>query len=339
MKAAVFRGAGQKLSVESVADPAPGHRQVVLKVHTCGICGTDLTMTSGHGVVHWQPGDIPGHEYSGEVVALGSGVESLSVGDRVSSMAIYAACGHCDNCRTGNEAWCTGTDKSVGCAFGFAEYAVVGEAVTVKLPDELSWDDGALVEPIAVGLHGVDLSDIRPGASVAVLGAGSIALPTVYWARRRGAGRIVVVARSNRREKLARLMGATDFVSGENAVEAVHDLCGGPPSVVFEAAGTPGVLATAIDMVAPRGTVTVLGACSDPDTFVPILALMKQVRVQFSFVYGSLDFIAVMEALASDPEGPRLMVTDRVSLEELPDVFESLRGPTTSCKVLMRPSA
>ena len=118
MKAAVFHGAGKKLSVENVADPTPENRQVVVKVQSCGICGTDLTMTSGHGVMHWQPGDIPGHEYSGEVIALGPGVERLVVGDRVSQMAIWSACGRCESCRSGNEAWCTGTDHSLGCAFG-----------------------------------------------------------------------------------------------------------------------------------------------------------------------------------------------------------------------------
>jgi threonine dehydrogenase-like Zn-dependent dehydrogenase len=337
VRAAVFHGAGQKLSVERVADPTPGDRQVVVRVESCGICGTDLTMTSGHGIMHWQPGDIPGHEYSGEVVALGPGVERLSIGDRVSQMAIYSCCGRCESCRMGNEAWCTGTDQSLGCAFGFAEYALVGETQAVKLQEGLSWDDGALVEPIAVGLHGVDMSDLRPGANIAVIGAGSIALAAVYWARRRGAGRIVVVATSNRRERFARLMGATDFVSGDDPVAAVHELAGGPPPVVFEAAGVPGALTTAIDMVGPRGTVTVLGACSEPDTFVPIVALAKQVRLQFSFVYGSGDYKTVMSALATDPDGPRLMVTDRVTLDGLPDIFESLRGRSPACKVLVKP--
>ena len=133
-------------------------------------------------------------------------------------------------------------------------------------------------------------------------------------------------------------MGATEFVTGDNPTAAVHDLTGGAPPAVFEAAGVPGAMATAIDIVGPRGTVTVLGACSEPDTLIPMLALAKQVKVQFSFVYGSADYNTVMNALTTDPDGPRLMITDRVTLDELPDIFESLRGPSPACKVLVKPS-
>jgi (R,R)-butanediol dehydrogenase/meso-butanediol dehydrogenase/diacetyl reductase len=184
----------------------------------------------------------------------------------------------------------------------------------------------------------VDLSDLRPGTDVAVIGAGPIALAAVYWARRRGAGRIVVAARSNRRERIARHLGATDFVAGENSGEALVERAGGPPRVVFEAAGVPGSLGLAFDVVAARGTVTVLGFCTEPDTMVWMNAVSKQVRAQFSFVYGSGDFEAVMQALADDREGPSAMVTKKTSLDELPTVLENLRGPSTDCKVLISPS-
>ena len=251
VRAAVFQGAGQKLAIEQVPDPTPAERQIVVQVESCGICGTDLSLTSGHGFLQCQPGDVPGHEYCGQVVAVGPGVERLAVGDRVSALAIWSCCGRCESCRTGNEGWCTGEDKVVGTASAFAEYALLGEPQAVKLRDELSWEDGAMVEPLAVGLHGVDLSDLRPGTDIAVLGAGPIALAAVYWARRRGAGRIVVVATSTRRERFARQLGATDFVTGDNPVEAVVELTGGPPRLVIEAAGVPGSLATSMNLVAP----------------------------------------------------------------------------------------
>jgi threonine dehydrogenase-like Zn-dependent dehydrogenase len=337
VRAAVFQGAGKKLAVEQVPDPTPGERQIVVRVQSCGICGTDLSLTSGHGYLQCQPGDVPGHEYCGEVVAVGPGVQKVAVGDRVSALAIWGACGRCESCRTGNEGWCTGDDKVVGTASAFAEYALLGEPQAVKLLDGLSWEDGAMVEPLAVGLHGVDLSDMRPGTDIAVIGAGPIALAAVYWARRRGAGRIVVVARSTRRERFARALGATDFVTGDDPVEEVAELTGGPPRLVIEAAGVPGSLAMSMNLVGPRGTVTVLGCCTESDSFVPMLPLTKQVRVQFSFIYGSGDFDTVMRALAVDPAGPRSMVTRRASLDELPEAFESLRGPSTECKVMVAP--
>jgi (R,R)-butanediol dehydrogenase/meso-butanediol dehydrogenase/diacetyl reductase len=336
----VFRDAGQELAIERVPDPTPGHRQLVVAVRRCGVCGTDLSMSSGHGLLRFAPGDIPGHEYGGEVVAVGPGVETLAVGDRVSPLAIRSCCGRCESCRRGNERWCTGADheRVVASGMGFAEYALVGEPQAVKLPDALSWEDGALVEPVACGLHGVDLTDIRPGTDIAVIGAGPIALGAVYWARRRGAGRIVVAATSTRRERFARLMGASDFVAAPDPREAVTELAGGPPPVVIEGAGVPGTLALAIDLVAPRGIVTVLGCATEPDTINPVRALAKEVRIQYSFTYGSRDFESVMGALASDPDGPRVMVTGQVTLDELPATFESLRGPSPHCKLIVAPS-
>jgi threonine dehydrogenase-like Zn-dependent dehydrogenase len=339
VRAAVFQGPGRKLAIERVDDPSPGERQVVVRVDSCGVCGTDLSLTSGHGMLQCQPGDVPGHEYGGEVVAVGPGVERLALGDRVSALAIWSCCGRCESCRTGNEQWCTGDDKVVGTASAFAEYALLGEPQAVKLPAELSADEGALVEPLAVGLHAVDLSDLRPGTNIAVIGAGPIGLAAIYWARRRGAGRIVVVATSTRRESFARKLGATDFVTGANPAQAVTDLAGGPPPVVLEAAGVPGALGLAMELVARRGTVTVLGCCTEPDTFVPMFPLTKQVRVQFSFVYGSGDFDTVMRGLLMDPAGPSAMITRRASFDEFPELFENLRGPTTECKILLHPFA
>jgi (R,R)-butanediol dehydrogenase/meso-butanediol dehydrogenase/diacetyl reductase len=334
VKAAVFQGPGQELLIEQVTDPTPGERQIVVRVHSCGICGTDLSMSSGHGLLQFQPGDIPGHEHAGEVVAVGRGVQGLVVGDRVSPLAIWSCCGRCENCLRGNQRWCIGSDKVAGSGRGLAEYALVGEPQAVRVTEGLSWEQAALVEPLACGLHAIDLSDLAPGRGVAVIGAGPIALGAIYWARRRGAGRIVVVATSNRRERFARLLGATDFVTGEDPVAEVIELAGGAPSLVVEAAGVPGTLSLALELVAPRGTVTVLGCCTQPDTFLPVRALMKEVRVQYSFTYGSGDFETVMRTMASDPGGPMQMVTRCVPLEDLPSVFESLRGQSPECKVL-----
>jgi threonine dehydrogenase-like Zn-dependent dehydrogenase len=338
VRAAVFRGADQKLAIEHVADPTPGERQIVLRVYRCGICGTDLSMSSGHGLLQFRPGDIPGHEHAGEVVAVGQGVERLAVGDRVSPLAIGSCCGRCLNCQSGSQRWCTGGDKVVGSGRGVAEYALVGEPQAVKLAEGLSWDEAALVEPLACGLHAIDLSDFRPGTDIAVIGAGPIALAAIYWAQRRGAGRIVVVARSNRRERLARLFGATGFVAADDPVAEVIELAGGTPPVVVEAAGVPGTLSLALDLVAPRGTVTVLGCCTEPETFLPVRALMKEVRVQYSFTYGSWDFETVMHSLASNSERPRAMVTRRVTLDEVPEAFESLHRHSADGKVLVSPT-
>jgi threonine dehydrogenase-like Zn-dependent dehydrogenase len=337
MRAAVFQGVGNGLAVEERPVPVPDPRHVVIKVGSCGVCGTDLHFTDGHGLLQMPPGTVLGHEFAGEVVDVGPGIESLAVGDHITALAI-ASCGRCANCKAGDPQWCCGDPKLFGGAGAYAQYATVAEPQAVKLPPGLSWSDGALVEPLAVGLHAAHLAHLPPGSDVLVIGAGPIALSTVYWARRMGAGRIVVQARSRRRERYALDLGATEFiVSGDNpvaeAVEALH--C--PPSLVFEAAGVPGTIEQSMQVVQPRGTVVVLGWCTVPDSFVPALYLMKQVRLQFSMTYTLGEFRHTIDTLDSGAVEPRAMVSQTVSLDDLPAAFESLRGPSADCKVLIDP--
>jgi (R,R)-butanediol dehydrogenase/meso-butanediol dehydrogenase/diacetyl reductase len=243
-------------------------------------------------------------------------------------------------CQAGDPQWCCGDPKLFGSPGAYAQFATVAEPQAVKLPHSLSWSDGAIVEPLAVGLHGAHLAHLPPGSDVLVIGAGPIALSTVYWARRMGAGRIVVQATSRRREQYAKELGATDFiVSGDNPVGEAIDALHGPPSVVFEAAGVPGTIEQAMQIVQPRGTVIVLGWCTVPDSYVPALYLMKQVRLQFSMTYTVGEFRHTIDTLDSGAGGPEAMVSRTVSLDELPAAFESLRGPSTDCKVLIDPWA
>ncbi|HEU4720617.1 MAG TPA: alcohol dehydrogenase catalytic domain-containing protein [Gemmatimonadaceae bacterium] len=334
MRVAAFGGAGRGLAIERRPDPVPGPGQVVLAVARCGICATDLHLTSGRGAIQLPPGAVPGHEYAGEVVAIGPGVEQLRVGDRVTALPL-AGCGACAACLAGEPFWCVeGLPAEAG--GGFAEQVLVHARQTVPLPDALSWEDGALVEPLAVGLHGVHMARLAPGARVLVLGAGPIGLAATFWARRLGAGPLAVMARSRRREQLAAALGASCFLVAEDDVAAA---LGGPPEVVIEAAGLPGTLARAVDLVAPRGTVVGLGFCTLPDTLVPAHAVAKQVRLQFAMAYGVADFRHVIATLAAGDVAPRRLVTETVSLATLPALFETLRGPSPHCKVLVDPAA
>ena len=201
MQAAVFRGPGTGLVVEERATPVPGPREAVVKVHRAGICGTDLALTDGTGFLQASAGAVLGHEYSGEVVDVGSAVTRLSVGDRITALAAIPACGECPNCLAGELQWCTGDGKLFPASGAYAQFAPVPEPQAVKIPPGLSLADAALVEPFAVALHGWILGEVPADANVLVLGAGPIALAVVYWARRMGAGRIAVQATSRRREK------------------------------------------------------------------------------------------------------------------------------------------
>ncbi|MFT0170462.1 alcohol dehydrogenase catalytic domain-containing protein [Paraburkholderia mimosarum] len=337
MKAAYFTRAGSPLEIRTLSDPTPGVGEVVLKIHRCGICGSDLHMTDGHAPHFTLPENSTlGHEFAGEVVAVGKGVEKLKIGDPVTALP-FTGCGHCVTCLAGKPNFCA---DFKGAAAGFAQYAVVAERVATRLPKSLSMEDGALIEPMAVGLHGVALAKLTPGAKVLVIGAGPVGLAAIFWARRLGAGRIVATASSRRREALARHMGADAFVvadSGQDLAALAADALEGAPDVVFECAGQKDLIAQAIHCVRPQGDVVVLGFCTVPDQFVPAAAVWKEVRIQFAVTYSMQEFTHVANVFDAGHVEPRMMITDRVSLDALPDAFEALRNRSTQCKVMVNP--
>ncbi|WP_197520496.1 alcohol dehydrogenase catalytic domain-containing protein [Mycobacterium sp. E2479] len=323
--------------IEDLPDPTPRERELVIKVERSGICGTDLHLTDGKGFLQAPPGIVLGHEFAGEVVAVGREVERFKTGDRITSLAAIAACGTCPECRSGDLQWCTGSTKLFPVSGGYAQYAPVAEPQAIGLPHSLSLADAALVEPLAVGWHGYRIAEVKPGASVLVLGAGPIGLGVVFWARCMGARKIVVQARSRRREQQALAMGADAFITTTDALEVAHEALGAAPDVVFEAVGTPGSIERAMQIVQPRGTVVVLGWCGVADSYTPALYLMKEVRLQFSMTYSVADFEHTARALDEGGTGPRSMVTNTIGLDELPSMFEGLRAANHECKVLIDP--
>lgn len=336
MQAPVFKGVGKPLVIERLPDPTPGLGEVVLKVGRCGICGTDLHMTDGSA--HTYPVDsIIGHEFAGEVVAVGAGVQNLKTGDLVSALPVVG-CGQCGSCLSGEPMWC---EKGLnGLAGGMGQYAIAKASAAIKLPKSLSLEDGALVEPLAVSLHGVTLAELNPGAKVLVLGAGPIGISTAYWAKRVGAGNVVVAARSKRGEALAIELGADRFmISDETLQKELNVGLSGAPDVVFECTGAVGMLAQAVNLVRARGTVVLLGNCMLPDTFYPAQAMFKQVRIQGSMVYSVQEFETVARFFDSGHLEPRKMVTETVSYSQLPSEFEALRTTRHQCKVMVDPWA
>lgn len=334
MRAAIFKGAGQPLAIEDRPDPEPAAGDVVIRIGRCGICGTDLHMTSGHNGFGLPVGSMLGHEYAGEVVALGRGVSRLKVGDRIAAIPV-AGCGKCAACHTGQPTFCTEVRTMIA---GFAEYVNVAEASAFRLPAALSMADGALVEPLAVGLHGVAMAPIGPGTRVLVLGAGSVGLAAIFWARQLGAGRIVAASPSGRRAELAAAMGADAFETlGEEAGTRIAAALGGPPDIVFECAGAVGLLGLSIDFVRPGGTVVSMGFCTAPDAILPSLATYKQVTIRFSLTYTGTEFQHCVDTLDRGHVEPRAMISETVSLDRFPAMLETLRTGVPHTKVQVDP--
>ena len=340
MRAAVFRTDRRQLVIETVPDPTPGAGQVVVKVHRCGICGSDLHMAEGH-TYSFADGAIPGHEVSGEVVAIGSGVERVAIGDRVAVLP-FLSCGKCAACVTGDPMGCGQARMmgSFGVTGGYAEYLLTNDIWCVRLPNSLSFEDGALVEPLAVSLRAARVSGIRPGDRVLVMGAGAIGLAAAFWARQAGAGKVAVAATSLRRQNMALGMGVDAFITPEEdrtLAEQSSAALGGAPDIVFECAGVAGSLDQAVAAVRRRGVVAAPGFCWTPDSFTPIMAMLKEVTIKFTNVYETREFEIAAEAMDNGNLEPRGMITNVVELDGTPAAFEELRGRNSQCKVMIRP--
>jgi threonine dehydrogenase-like Zn-dependent dehydrogenase len=331
MKAAIYPGGGQPVTVENLPDPQPGPGEVLIRIARCGICGTDLSFTRG---TMWDFGQNTqfGHEYAGEIVALGQDVSSFRVGERIAVLP-SVACGECHACRTlDNNVLCQAMPGSA--MVGFAEYARVPVSVATRLPSTLSLTDGALIEPLAISLYGVKLARIRPGERVLVLGGGTVALYAIYWARRLGAGRIVAMSRSGRRRDLCLAMGADAFVPyGDNEIGEVIEALGGSPQVVFEGVGAEGMLGKAVMHVAPFGQIVSLGFCTSPDPLIPGMASYKCATIRFAVGYSMTEFHYIADQMDKGHTDPKAIVTNEVPLIDLPATMARLREPNQETKV------
>lgn len=329
MRAAIYPGGGRPITIETLPDPEPGPGEVLLRVQRCGICGTDISMTSGEAW-DYAPGQF-GHEYAGEVVALGKDVERLRTGSKVAVIPALG-CGHCPACSHGdNPIICTSPHPALG---GFSEYVAVPEAVAIPLPQTLSVAEGALVEPLAVGLYGMRRAGMTKDDTVLVLGGGTVALYAIYWARRMGARRIVAASRSPRRRDLCLQMGANAFVTfGENESGEVVEALGGVPDVVIEAVGAGGMLDKAVRHARPYGRVISLGFCTHPDPVLPAMASYKCVTVQFLVGYTPEEFRYIADQFDKGQIDPATILTRIVPLGALPATMDLLRAPNEDTKV------
>lgn len=333
MRAAVFKGLGQKLHLEKIADPAPGAEDIIVRVGRCGICGSDLHMTR-EAAFNVPVGAVLGHEFAGEVVAAGKGARSVAIGDRV-GVPPMKGCGNCIACLSGEPGACRDLELIGG---GYGEYVRIAERQAIRLPGSASIADGALIEPLAVALHGVRKSALKPGDNVVVLGAGPIGLATAFWARRMGARRVVITDLDRLQEERSMILGATDFVAGEEDHVLQSDrILNGKADLVFECVGVPGMIAQAVEHVRLQGEIVVQGLCTQPDEFIPFRAISKECRIQFSNFFKIPEYEAALNMLASGVVEPRTMITQTISLDELPDTFEALRHRTGQCKVQVAP--
>jgi 2-desacetyl-2-hydroxyethyl bacteriochlorophyllide A dehydrogenase len=308
---------------------------VVLDVKACGICGSDLHTYVAAQLA--QEGQVMGHEFAGQVAEVGGEVEGIAVGDRVTGPPIQP-CGECGACHDGRRHLCeTWTTRSIayGLPGAFAERVRIPDATlgdnVFKLPDPMTFEDGALVEPLAVGVHAVGRADTGPGDVALVLGLGTIGLQVAQVLLARGVTDVIGADLSALRRSVAAQLGVT-AVSGDE----LAGVAGGRPiDVVFEATGAPALVQRAMELVRPAGTVVLIALYEEPAQIVPTLAVQKELTVRGSAIFTAAEFEEAVELLASGKVRGGPLITHRLALEDLGDAFEAQLDKDAAIKVMI----
>lgn len=324
MKAAVFYGKND-LRVEEIPTPKAEPGQVLIRVHACGICGTDVHIYEGdEGAAKSPAGTVLGHEFAGEVVAAGEGVTRVKAGDRVCADP-NKLCGKCGYCQSGLGHFC---ENMVGIGTttngGFAEYCVVPEEQAYRIGDTLSFEEAAMAEPVACCLHGIDMCEIQPGDTVAVFGMGMIGLLMIQLARISGAAKVIAIEPVEVKRRQALLLGADIVIDPirENVNEVLAD--GGITRIntVIECVGRIDSMKQAIEIAGKKSVVMLFGL-TKPEAELPIKPFdlfKKETVIKASFInpYTQKRAIALIESGSIDVKS---MIDKTAQLEVLPEIL------------------
>lgn len=346
MKAAVYYGPN-KLDVTEVAIPEPGPGTVQIKVGFNGICGTDLheyfagpifVPTEPHPLTGQQLPLVMGHEFAGTITAVGAGVQGWAEGDRVAVEPIYR-CGRCPACTAGNYNICAQIGfHGLMSDGGMAEYTVVPTDMLHKLPDNVSLELGALVEPMSVAYHAATLGDPDPDGTAMVFGAGPIGIGLWFALQGKGVEDIYVVEPAPTRRAAIEALGARTLDPGAVDVPAfiAEHTAGRGADAVYDAAGVAPAVETALACVGARRPMVSVAIYEKPLTTTLLRLVMNESRIQGSLCYTSADFEAVIDLMARGAYDTTGWVTS-VGIDEVVDEgFEALHAGT-KMKVLVQP--
>ncbi len=342
MRASVFQAAGSPLAVIETPEPGLLASDLLVRVAYSGVCGTDLHLTQPGIETSLSPGAILGHEFSGEVAAVGRDARGgWREGDRVTVMP-YRPCPACGTlCKDGLDIICPSVSYlGIALPGGNAQYVAVGAGQALRLPESVDLLNGALTEPLAVGYHAVRKAGPMAGTRVLIIGAGPVGQAVSIFARLAGATSVIVSEPRAVARDRAMIMGASAVIDPRagDAGEAFADLTGGPPDVVFECVGTPGMIAESVRLAPLFGRVIVVGACMELDHFRPIVALAKELTFTFVLGHDRTDFQHVLDSLAAGRFDPGPLVTEVVGFDHFATAFEGLRAGPDSCKLLLKPN-
>ncbi len=339
MRASVLRG-GRMILRDDVAEPIPQQGQVLVDVKACGICGSDLHFAA-HGDqmvrltremtgmpiegglrVDLNRDVFMGHEFSAEVLEAGPDTDAPAAGTVVTSLPVLLSPNGFEPILTSN--------TTIG---GYAERMLLSAPLLLTVPNGLDPRHAALTEPMAVGLHAVNKSTIKPGETALIIGSGPIGLAIIAALRHKGIEDIAAADYSAKRRELAMTMGAHQTIdpSQGSPFDSVT------PAVVFEAVGVPGIVNDVMRR-APMGTrLVVAGVCMEADPILPLFGIAKEINVQFVNAYDAEEFAESLRLLADGEIDVGPLITGEVGLDGVGAAFDDLANPDTHCKILVTP--
>jgi 2-desacetyl-2-hydroxyethyl bacteriochlorophyllide A dehydrogenase len=346
MKAAIIKGP-HKIEVEDRPVPVPGPGEVLVKIGSVGICGSDVHGFLGLSGKRRLPGLIMGHEASGEIAEIGPGIQDWKKGDRV-SIDPQQACGTCLQCRRG---WANLCDNmaAIGSSMrnfkngAMCEYMILIEKQLYKIPDNMSYNEGAMLDPVSNALHVLIRAQMEIGDTIAIIGTGVIGLLMVQIAKLIGAGKIIAIDASEWRLNMAKDFGADVLIDSRNSntVDAIMaETNGRGADIVVEAVGLPITYQNAINSVKKRGKVLALGF-RDPEIPIPIQPLLfREITIigNGGFVFEIPTFINLV---STGKISVKPMITHEFPLQDVQQAFELLADASGSgsraLKVMLKP--
>ncbi|MEU5643765.1 zinc-dependent alcohol dehydrogenase family protein [Streptomyces milbemycinicus] len=319
MRAAVIEAPG-KVTVATVPDPTPGPREVVVDVAACGLCGTDLHILQGEFAPTLPI--VPGHEFAGEVVGIGSEVTEVAVGDRVAvDPSLY--CHECRYCRIGRGNLCDRWNAiGVSVPGGAAEFAVAPVANCVRLPEHVDVADAALIEPLSCAVRGYDVLNSRMGNEVLIYGSGTMGLMMLELAKRTGAASVDVLDINPDRLATANQLGCSRSAASADELDQPRGW-----DVVIDATGNQAAIQDGLGRVAKAGTFLQFGV-SDYAT----KAVIEPYKIynQEITITGSMavlhSYERAAQLFATGVLDPKVFISDRLPLEQYPQALEQFRA-------------
>lgn len=328
----------KKLKLVNIDKPVPNGQDVIVKVLSCGICGSDIH--------YWEVGApaglVMGHEYCGEVVDAGSR-KDLKVGDRVTALPI-SPCLECDACKSGNihycsSTWTYATGLSLTNPGGYAEYMAIRPDMVRKVPDSVSDEQVAMVEPTAVALHAVHVANVKVGDRVLVVGGGIIGLMCAEIARLQGASQVVMTETNPARGKFAVKAGAVDNWYNALDKKSMDKLAKlGGFDIVFDCCGNSPAVTSAIQNCRAGGAVVLVGVSLTPITIPTTISVMGEQRLLGAIAYTAKEFDECIDLIAKKRLDVNKYISKIVGLHEGQKSFQTLTsGKDGAIKIILRP--